>query len=125
MMWIHLIFKRFMYYVHSVLPARRHWIIIDGCKLPCGCWASNSGPLEEHAAFCRAPSHTPIMKLTGTAVFVSFKQDIQLSLNFTVSSLIYCRAGNGSQGRSILGNSSRTKQHPRLSICQLVRGILK
>ena len=29
-------------------------LITDGCKLPCGCWELNSGPLEEQAMLLTA-----------------------------------------------------------------------
>ena len=47
-------YKRFIYYVYSILPAcmlarqkRAPDFIIGGCELPCDCWELNSGPLEE------------------------------------------------------------------------------
>lgn len=36
--------------LYIYLPARQKRLsdpILDGCKLPCGCWVLNSGPLEK------------------------------------------------------------------------------
>lgn len=37
--------------------------VADGCELACGCWESNSGPLEEqaNALNCRTISPTPVI----------------------------------------------------------------
>lgn len=113
-----------MFCLHVNLQTRRKHLIIDGYKSPCGCWASNSGPLEEHAA--SAEHHTThIRKLTGTAAFVSFNKTFSWAWTLLLVHWFTARLVMEVRGWSILGKSSLTKQHPQLCICQLVRGILK
>ena len=35
----------------------------DGCKLPCGCWESNPGHLEDQVLFTVEPTTSPRLKL--------------------------------------------------------------
>jgi hypothetical protein len=43
-----------------VCKKRASELTIDNCKLPCGCWELNSGPLEEQLVFFTAePSLQP------------------------------------------------------------------
>jgi hypothetical protein len=53
-MWVFLPVCICIYYMHAWCPWRSEEgvrcpgteIIIDGCKLPCGCWELNLGPLS-------------------------------------------------------------------------------
>jgi hypothetical protein len=66
----------FIYYVYSLLPAgqkRASELIIDGFKLPCGCWELDLGPLEEQAGlltscYLSSPLKTCFGKIKVTAL---------------------------------------------------------
>jgi hypothetical protein len=72
-------FKRFIYYVYSVLLAcmpagqkRAPDPITDGCEPLCGCWELNSGPLEEPTVLLASEpslSHARFYFLTYTIFF--------------------------------------------------------
>jgi hypothetical protein len=73
-------YKRFIYYVYSILPAcmptgqkRASDSITDGCEPPCGGWELNSGPLEEQLVLLSSePSLQPHVSLVFLFCFVLF-----------------------------------------------------